>query len=652
MAIQQPAAERSCRRVVVVLFRSLCAFILSLPWWGWAKPSGFTLASATKTLDQSCLFKKTCYTPSFVDSPLAPGWCLAEVSPAPDLPLDETFETQIDAQGFDGGLMGFDYGPSMETSTFDGGGYLVSEPMDSDAMTYQTYGGASYDGGRWTASIPYEGPGYGEAHSYGSYDAYESNYPAQGYDSYGYMQERGWSEPSWNDSAPFAGDEMPLREVSQPSQRTWVFSQEDKESSGAAPLFNLLILGLQRAMKSQGHQLEPEEWRANTSNGGEQLDEPWRAKKFNDQQQLEDELWRHGASDVHVKFLEEQSAFLPPMNPRCVASVVQRISADLVSLKNWQQDLPLLDSCVLQAVAIWRTLRRQRAERDPEAIQLLEAFDRGSLALAATALQLTGHRARGDVSVRWNEAPVPRCGWTVDPRRQGVQRVLRALRSGIEPSVEEFLQIFAKRWSSLRQDGLTTPLVSGAMCSAQLSLLSGYSMPGDATPRRLAQVHFMVSCHFLGQDLTTASACCAYDKTLEEDFKQALRILLPDAGNLTAKIALAERVKHHALCAKFAAPSVPVSFGLQLDPDWSGVGFQGKARRHLERGANGELMELDDSLKIQYKMGRNEATEVGAFRHCQPDVRKVPQAAHIKFQTCKLCRLWSTATYNLWEARV
>ncbi|CAL1169125.1 unnamed protein product [Cladocopium goreaui] len=177
-----------------------------------------------------------------------------EVVPRPDLPLDETFETQ----GFDGGLMGFDYGPSMEASTFDagGGGYL--EPMDGDPMAYQSYGG-SYDGG-YNASYEMGQMGYSaETHSYGSYDGYESNYPAQEYDSYGYMQEHGWSEPGWNDSAPFAGDEMPLQEVSQPSQRTWVFSQEDKESS-AAPLAELPDPGLGRASlarrneKGQGQQ--------------------------------------------------------------------------------------------------------------------------------------------------------------------------------------------------------------------------------------------------------------------------------------------------------------------------------------------------------------------------------------------------------------
>lgn len=281
-----------------------------------------------------------------------------------------------------------------------------------------------------------------------------------------------------------------------------------------------------------------------------------RSKNFNNEKQLEDELWRHGISNVHVQFLEEQSAFVPPIDPRCVASGVQRISADLVSLKSWDKDLPLLDSCVLQAVAIWRTLR-ETAQRDSESCQLLEAFDHGSLALAATALQLTAYRTGGETVKRWNEAPVPQGR---DPRRRGVQRLLKALHVyGIEPSVEEFLQIFAKRWGFLcpsRQSesghDVTAPLlVSGAMRSAQLALLRGEG--AEATPRRLAQVHFMVSCHCLGKDLATARECCAYDEMLEEDFKQALRILLPDAGNLMAKIALAEKVKFITL----SAPHLP-----------------------------------------------------------------------------------------------
>lgn len=270
--------------------------------------------------------------------------------------------------------------------------------------------------------------------------------------------------------------------------------------------------------------------RANTSIDGKQLDELWRSQKFNDEEQHEDEdeLLRHGVSDVHVQFLEEQSAFLPAMDPLRVASVGQRISADLVSLKNWDKDLPLLHSCVLQAVAIWRTLRH-RAARDSEAGQLLEAFERGSLALAATALQLTAYRA--------GTAPAPLRG-EIQFRRQELRRLLKALQVGIEPSVEEFLQIFAKRWALRRQSGHgTRALLSGAMCSAQLALLSG-KCP-EATPRRLAQVHFMVSCHCLGEDFATARACCAYDEKLEEDFKQALRILL-SAGNLMAKIAFPE----------------------------------------------------------------------------------------------------------------
>lgn len=268
--------------------------------------------------------------------------------------------------------------------------------------------------------------------------------------------------------------------------------------------------------------------RANTSNGGKQLDDLWRSQTFNDEKQHEDELWRHGVSDVHVQFLEEQSACLPKMDPLCVASVGQRISADLVLLKNWDKDLPLLHSCVLQAVAIWRTLRH-RAARDSDASQLLEAFERGSLALAATALQLTAFRA--------GAAPAPLRGES-QFRRQELRRLLKALQVGIEPSVEEFLQIFATRWALRRQSGHgTRALISGAMCSAQLALLSG-KCP-EATPRRLAQVHFMVSCHCLGEDFATACACCAYDEKLEEDFKQALRILL-SAGNLMAKIAFPE----------------------------------------------------------------------------------------------------------------
>ena len=42
---------------------------------------------------------------------------------------------------------------------------------------------------------------------------------------------------------------------------------------------------------------------------------------------------------------------------------------------------------------------------------LCEAFDQGSLALAATALQLTAYRAGGETVRRWNEAGNNGGGW-------------------------------------------------------------------------------------------------------------------------------------------------------------------------------------------------------------------------------------------------
>lgn len=242
----------------------------------------------------------------------------------------------------------------------------------------------------------------------------------------------------------------------------------------------------------------------------------------------EDEWWRNGLSDEHLNALETPAP--ATLGPQTSRTAVQRLCTALLQVKQWQkQDLSLLDSCVLQAVAIWRSLR---SSRDPKADALLKDLDHTALSIAELSLRLQLPRWGGKSAL----------GLDGDGHDVEVRRLLRAVSYQIESTIEDFLQIFVRRYlrktSPLRKtlDSPSTTghmtgnhflLVSGAMRTAQMALLEGC----EAMPRRLAQVHFLVACHCLGQDLKDAMECCAYDETLEEDFKAALLILVPTRGD-------------------------------------------------------------------------------------------------------------------------